>query len=192
MQGSNVSILRIIIDGNRYNRLGSRAAQDCAGGSNYAGHNSVFSGCNSCSFASSVTMFALCGTGLGWTGKGSMMQDSFVAHNGDHFTHNMWSDGVTLNQASPAVVQSNLFVDNSDINLILGSGTDSDVSDNVVFELQNGAFGGVMFDNFNGHTDGNFQGMQFHNNVINCNGRCDFGLQLGPHPWQACFIILSY
>ena len=82
------------------------------------------------------------------------MQDSFVGHNGDHFTRNMWSDGVTLNQASPAVVQNNLFIDNSDINLILGSGTDSDVSGNRVFELQNGAFGGVMFDNFNGNTDG--------------------------------------
>ena len=90
-----------------------------------------------------------------------------------------------MNQASPAVVQNNLFIDNSDINLILGSGSDSDVSGNVVFELQNGAFGGVMFDNFNGNTDGNFQGMQFHNNVIDCNGRCDFGLELGPHPWQA-------
>jgi hypothetical protein len=171
------------VDGNRYNRLNSRAAQDCAAGSNYAGHNAVFSGCDSCSFVSSVTMFAVCGTGMAWVGNGSRFQDSVASHNGDHYTHNMWSDGLTLNQASPAVVQNNLFIDNSDINLILGSGSDSDVSGNVIFELQNGAFGGVMFDNFNGNTDGNFIGMNFHNNVIDCNGRCDFGLELGPHPW---------
>lgn len=183
MQGSNVSLLRIIIDGNRYNRLGSRAAQDCSSGSNYAGHNAVFSGCDGCSFVSSVTMFALCGTGLGWTGRGSRVVDSVVRHNGDHFTHNMWSDGITLNQASPAVVQGNTFIDNSDINLIFGSGSGSDVSGNVVIELQNAAFGGVMFDNFNGNTDGNFVGMEFFNNSINCNGRCDFGLEIGPHPW---------
>jgi hypothetical protein len=85
--------------------------------------------------------------------------------------------------ASPSVVQGNLFIDNSDINLIFGSGSDSLVSDNIIFEMQNGAFGGVMFDNFNGHTDGNFVGMEFHSNQIECNGRCDFGLELGPHPW---------
>jgi hypothetical protein len=95
----------------------------------------------------------------------------------------MWSDGLTLNQASPAVVTDNLFIDNSDINLIFGSGTDSEVSGNTIFEMQNGAFGGVMFDNFNGNTDGDFIGMQFHNNDIDCNGRCDFGLEVGPHPW---------
>jgi len=183
MQGSNISVQRIIIDGNRYNRLNSHTAQDCASGSNYAGHNSVFSGCNDCSFISSVTMFAVCGTGLGWVGKGSRILDSAVIHNGDHFTHNMWSDGLTLNQASPTVVQGNLFIDNSDINLIFGSGSDSAVSDNIIFEMQNGAFGGVMFDNFNGNTDGNFVGMEFHNNIIDCNGQCDFGLELGPHPW---------
>jgi hypothetical protein len=95
----------------------------------------------------------------------------------------MWSDGLTLNQASPTVVRGNVFIDNSDINLILGSGADSVVSDNVVIELQNGAFGGIMLDNFNGSSDGNFVGMEFHNNSIQCNGRCDFGLELGPHPW---------
>ena len=183
MHGSNISIQRIIIDGNRYNRLNTPTAHDCANGSNYAGHNAIFSGCDGCSFTSSVTMFAVCGTGLGWTGKGSIVQDSVISHNGDHYTHNMWSDGLTLNQASPAVVTDNLFIDNSDINLIFGSGTDSEVSGNTIFEMQNGAFGGVMFDNFNGNTDGDFIGMQFHNNDIECNGRCDFGLEVGPHPW---------
>jgi hypothetical protein len=183
MQGSNISVFRIIIDGNRYNRLNSQTAKDCASGSNYAGHNSVFSGCNACSFTSSVTMFAVCGTGLGWVGNGSRVVDSVVCHNGDHYTHNMWSDGLTLNQASPTVVQDNIFIDNSDISLIFGSGRGSEVSGNLVFEMQNGAFGGVMFDNFNGHTDGDFLGMQFHNNNIVCNGRCDFGLEIGPHPW---------
>ena len=183
MQGSNISLERIIIDGNRYNRLNSRAAQDCQDGSNYAGHNGAFAGCTGCSFMSSVTMFAVCGSGLAWVGGGSRVVDSVICHNGDHYTRNMWSDGLTLNQASPAVVQRSMFIDNSDINLILGSGSNSDVSDNIIFEMQNGAFGGVMFDNFNGSTDGSFIGMEFHNNVINCNGKCDFGLELGPHPW---------
>ena len=102
MQGSNISVQRVIIDGNRYNRLNTRTAQDCTNGSNYAGHNSVFSGCNDCSFISSVTMFAVCGTGLGWVGKGSRILDSVVSHNGDHYTHNMWSDGLTLNQGNAA------------------------------------------------------------------------------------------
>ena len=183
MQGANVSINRIIIDGNRYNRLNTRTAQDCASGSNFAGHNSVFSGCNDCSFVSSVTMFAVCGTGLGWVGHSSRVTDSVISHNGDHYTHNMWSDGLTLNQASPTIVQGNLFIDNSDINLIFGSGSDSEVSGNTIFEMQNGAFGGVMFDNFNGSTDGDFVGMEYHHNVIDCNGQCDFGLEIGPHPW---------
>jgi hypothetical protein len=40
-----------------------------------------------------------------------------------------------------------------------------------------------MLDNFNGHAPGDFEGAQVIENTIACNGRCDYGIQVGPHPW---------
>lgn len=40
-----------------------------------------------------------------------------------------------------------------------------------------------MLDNFNGGMPGNYIGLEMFNNSIECNLLCDYGIELGPHPW---------
>jgi hypothetical protein len=104
-------------------------------------------------------------------------------HNGDHFTKNLWSDGLTMNSAPGASVSGTLFLDNSDVNFIIGGGPNAQVTGNRVVLRQNQAFAGMMMDNFNGATSGDFTGAVVSSNSIECNGRCHYGLEVGPHPW---------
>ncbi len=61
-------------------------------------------------------------------GRDAKVVNSAFLNNGDHFTQNMWSDGLTINSGPAAQVTGNFFVDNSDINLILGSGANATIA----------------------------------------------------------------
>ena len=50
---------------------------------------------------------------------------------------------MTLNQADGAAVTNSLFLDNSDVNLIIGGGVDGRLTNNVVQLRQNGCFAGA-------------------------------------------------
>ena len=68
--------------------------------------------------------------------------------------------------------------------LILGGGTSSIVSGNLITQSTQRAFAGLMLDNFNGGTSGDFSGTIVTGSVINCTTLlCDFGINLGPHAW---------
>ncbi len=41
---------------------------------------------------------------------------------------------------------------------------------------------GIMLDNFNGGTSGNFSGMVVTQNNVQCSSRCHYGIEVGPHP----------
>jgi len=180
---NNVHKDYIVLDGNRQNRLQSDAGSTCAGGTNSYGYNAANHQCDSCTFIGSVSMNALCGTGHEWYGADAVITDSLFMGNGDHWTLNMWSDGLTLNSAPQATVKNNHFIDNSDVNLILGSGAGATISGNIV-QMKNGyAFAGIMLDNFNDGTDGEFGGAVCTSNQVHCDAKCHFGIQLGPKPW---------
>ncbi len=46
-----------------------------------------------------------------------------------------------------------------------------------------------MLDNFGGAEDGNFVGAQVVKNTVTCNGRCHYGIMLGPHCWCGLFVF---
>jgi hypothetical protein len=60
---NGIQFQNIVLDGNRFVRLGTSAAQSCAAGDNAPGFNAGNHGCTDCSFTGSVSMFAICGTG---------------------------------------------------------------------------------------------------------------------------------
>jgi hypothetical protein len=95
----------------------------------------------------------------------------------------MWSDGITVTFTDNARVVSNYFADNSDVDLILGSNRGGLVQHNTIHHAWQDSFAGLMLDNFNGSAPGDFEGAQVIENTILCNGRCDYGIQIGPHPW---------
>jgi hypothetical protein len=120
MKGSRVVIDHMVIDGNRANRLSGPASQACASGNNQPGININVGGCIGCAFISSGSINAVCGSGQQWVGAECTLTDNLIADNGDHYTKNMWSDGLTLLDGDGCSVTGNSFSGNSDVNLILG------------------------------------------------------------------------
>lgn len=189
---AGVILDHLVVDGNRAARLGSAAATQCAAGANTYGFNALADNCAGCSFTHSASVQALCGSGFVWVGDNATVTHSFIANNGDHNTTNMWADGLTLLRSASAVVEDNRFEDNSDVDLILGGSTNASVRRNTVVHAGQPSFAGLMLDNFNASTPGDFTGTTVEANSIQCaNHLCDFGVEVGPSPWYASANILG-
>jgi hypothetical protein len=187
-----VVIDHIILDGNRDTRLASAAAAQCASGNNGSGFNASTPACTGCSFLRSGSVRALCGTGFEWRGDQATVDGSVFSGNGDHATKNMWSDGLTIHQSDGAVIKNSRFIDNSDVGFIIGGGQNATIQNNYVAQVHQSSFAGLMLDNFNGGTSGNFTGTTVSDNVVACAGlRCDFAIELGPHPWYLSANIIG-
>src|SRR5262249_32009968 len=117
-------------------------------------------------------------------GDNATIEGNVFYQNGDHNTHNMWSDGLTLLRSNGAAVRNNRFVDNSDVDFICGGAENATLEGNAVSQILQASFAGIMLDNFNGATPGKFGNTALKGNSVNCtNQLCDFGIELGPHPW---------
>lgn len=182
--GDGVHLEHLVLDGNRQARLGSRAAAVCAGGFNRVGFNATAQECQGCSFHHSASINALCGSGFEWLGDDASVIGSTFRDNGDNGRHMMWADGLTLLRSDRAVVRNNAFVDNSDIGFISGGARGGVFVDNVVHQARQLAFGGLMLDNFNGNTHGDFDGAVLQGNQVDCTAQqCNYGVVVGPHAW---------
>ncbi len=179
---SNVTLDHVVFDGNRGARLGTNMATACSQGNNGEGIN-VGSNCTSCTLSNMASARAICGTGMEWDGDGITVKDSWFVFNGDHTTQNMWSDGLTIHKSNSGVVDSCTFIDNSDVDLISGGGTNAKYTNNTVEQLQQSSFAGIMLDNFDSSALGDHTGAVVTNNLVACTAPCHFGIELGPHPW---------
>jgi hypothetical protein len=188
-----VTLDHLVLDGNRAARLGSTAAAQCAAGNNRYGFNARMSDCASCRFTSSVSRNALCGSGLEFRGHDAVITGNVFRANGQNAVNNMWSDGLTVHYSDRATIADNLFVDNSDVALILGGGRGAVVRNNSISQPGQVVFAGLMLDNFNGGTPGDFTGAVVSGNTIDCTAarNCHFGIELGPHPWYLSTSILA-
>lgn len=181
---SGVVFDHIVLDGNRVARIGSNAYKGCKAGNNGWGFNAKASNCKDCSFNYSASINALCGTGFEWRGDDANIHHSIFSGNGDHFDTRVWADGLTLLQSNNAVVTDNQFIDNSDIGFIVGGGRNAKIKNNVIKQRAMRAFAGVMLDNFNGGTSGDFTGAVISDNNVQCDqDKCLYGMNLGPHAW---------
>jgi hypothetical protein len=184
MQVSSVTLDHVVVDGNRGARLSSASATQCSQGNNGEGIN-VGANCASCTIAHVGSARALCGSGMEWDGDGIHVTDSVFLGNGDHATTNMWSDGLTIHKSNGGVVDHSSFIDNSDVGFISGGGTNAQYTNDVVEQLTQAAFAGMMLDNFNSGALGDHTGAVLSNNLVACPAICHFGIELGPHPWYA-------
>ncbi len=189
---SNVNLDRLIIDGNRNNRLNSQSGNECKNNvdNRNSGRNGVSDSCSGCSITNSIIANALCASGFIWIGDSCTFTNNQIINNGDHFTQNMWADGITCLGCDRTEISGNYFAENSDIDLILGSGHSSYVHDNTfVHDARNNrpSFGALMLDNFASTTSGDYADARIENNNINCGSGtgCCYGIELGPHPWYA-------
>jgi hypothetical protein len=189
-QVSNVTLDHIVVDGNRGARLGSPAAAACASGNNGEGIN-IGANCASCKIQGIGSIRAVCGTGLEWDGDHISVSSSTFQGNGDHGTQNMWSDGLTIHKSDGGVVDHCHFIDNSDVGFISGGGTNASYTNNEALQLTQASFAAIMLDNFNNNALGNHTGAQVTGNLVSCPGGCNFGIELGPHPWYQSANIMG-
>ena len=179
------------MNGNRNERMNSKAAQDCLTNNRSTGPNGFINSPFTI-VSNSVISSALCGSGMGFGGEYSIVYGNLFIGNGDHTTR--VSDGFTVGPSLGIRISYNLFQDNSDCNLILFGGPSATVNNNQIRMSgpQYQAFTGMMLDNMRVGINGlgDFTNASVISNDINCNYAsvagyygCDFGMEIGPYPW---------
>lgn len=184
------TIDHLVINGNRDGRGGTVAHGHCAAlDDNAYGFNGSFL-CSGCALRGSVSMNALCGTGFLVSGAGVTgvsIQNNTFAYNGRHTTMNMWSDGLTVHDASASDFSGNVFIDNTDIDLIFGGCQGCTIRNNTVTHTADpagGAFAAIMIQKWP-TTSGNYDGVEVSGNAIDCGPlrACGSGLYIGSESW---------
>ena len=110
-----------------------------------------------------------------------------IGPNGDHSPGNIWSDGVTIHDSDHASVTGNLFIDNTDVQLILGGCRECRVESNRFrhsASFSSASFAELMLQAWPS-TSGNYAGTIVRGNSIDCGERrrCGYGIMLGSAPW---------
>jgi hypothetical protein len=178
---SGLRLDHLVVDGNRAQRLATPAAAQCRQGDNQYGVNADIGACDGCRITSSVFQNALCGTGLRVNNVDVV--NSLFADNGVHTVGAidlLWSDGLTVGRCDRSYVVNNEFRDNTDIDLIFGSGNHCVGQDNRIrhgSDPSKSAF--VALSIFTWYTTGPYFGADFSFNDIDCAGQCGKGLSLG-------------
>lgn len=190
-RADRVVVDHVILDGNgaarRSDAGAARAA--CAAGRGrtimaYTGDDNAL--------VDSAVVGAMCGTAIGWSVSGvaarSRIQRNFVAHNGVDHTRatGLWSDGLTHD----LVVEDNVFLDDTDVDLILGGATGaSRIQRNTILHQEQESFAAFMLTNWSDPNDfsraqwADFRGLDVSGNTIACGSRCEIGMVLGVLPW---------
>jgi|GEM_PF-1751337 len=189
----DVTVEHLVIDGNRSARLSSSAASQCTGGSTRYGYNAQVSSCSYCRFRYDVSKNTLCGTSLEWVGSNATIVGNTFRANGQNAVNMMWADGLTALHVDYGTITDNLFVDNSDVALVVGGAINGYIARNTIQQSTQVAFAGLMLDNFNGSQPGDFTGAVVTQNSVSCTAQhyCHFGINLGPHPWYLSSNILG-
>jgi hypothetical protein len=185
---SNLILDHIALDGNiaprrvRYNN--SNWAMDAAG--RRTAMNGVIHACSGCQFLGFTSTRAAQGSGMEFYGDNAVFDGALFSENGWGATGfpNSWADGLTLLSSANAKVVNSKFIDNSDVDLIIGGAPNLIVSSNKFINRTNFSFAALMLDNFQNSQSGIFTNAIISNNSIDCSsGMCGIGIDLGPHFW---------
>lgn len=195
-----VTIDHIVLNGNRQARVGSAAHDSCASGADNAPGFNAAMRCDGCAFRHSVSMYAVCGTGLLVTGDvdnaqpgrepigtGIAIEDSAFAYNGRHRTPNLWADGLTVHDVTDSTFTGNRFIDNTDIDLIFGGCAGCTIRNNTVTHTADpeaGAYAAIMIQKWS-TTSGRYENVEVSGNRIDCGPllNCGSGLYIGSESW---------
>ena len=175
----HLTLDHLVLDGNKQLRGGSGSARRCASeqSENQYGFNADLNNCKECRVTNSTFKNALCGTGLRvW--NVSVVNSRFTG-NGVH-TGKMFADGLTVGRCDASYVVNNQLSDNTDVDLIFGSGIGCRGQDNVIThtpDRSQGSFVGLML--FTWYTAGHYFDSDFSFNRMDCADQCGIGLYLG-------------
>ena len=183
VQAHNVTLDHLVFNGNKANV----SCSGLAGGVLSAARTNV-------QIRNSVVKNSACGGGL-WLAGGTLQNTIYnntFAYNGRHHD-SVWADGVTVYSANGSSITNNEFIDNTDIDMVLGGCTSCTIQNNTfthTADFYGGSFAALTFHAWPGGTLGDYTGAIVSNNVIDCRGsgvsgahRCGFGLLLGSSAW---------
>jgi Right handed beta helix region len=115
------------------------------------------------------------------------VENNVIGPDGDHNPSEVWSDGVTIHETDHASVKGNLFIDNTDVQLILGGCRDCGVENNRFRHsgpFSSASFAELMLQAWP-NTSGDYRGTVVRGNSIDCgeHRRCGYGIMVGSAPW---------
>jgi hypothetical protein len=179
----------LVFNGNNAARLQSEAATGCTGlTDNYYGYN-VTVAADGVRLLNSVSRNALCGTGMEIDGKNKLiLTKNIFAYNGIHGLTGLWADGLTVTDAVGSVISDNTFIDNTDVDFILGGCVDCTIQRNLVEHsdrYESSSYVAMMLTVWAApafpSSSGDFTGADIAHNGIDCGPgkRCGFGLDIG-------------
>lgn len=185
-------VAHIVLDGNRFARLETAAGLSCINGADnrQMATNGYVMSSDNVTWTGSASINALCASGLEWSGDGCNIANSFFGNNGDH--PKRVSDGLTLLQCRWGTVTNVVFVDNSDVNFIHGCSQGTTVTGVTIQMVASNSYAGIMLDDFDGSTCGNYEGMVLSQATIQCGTfQCDFGIEVGPLAWYEAHNVIG-
>ena len=177
---NNWEISHMTFDGNRFYR---NNAWTCNGSYNPGGSNLIVKGSGFVIRYVESTQ-ALCGSALEVNGSDYYIYDSVFTANGfadGQYYPFTFADGLTALRCEGGTIWNNYFVDNTDVDLIVGTGTYCTVRFNTVQHSNQFGFAGMQV----GGNNANLSGSSISNNSVQAGyNLLSFGLVLGAHPWN--------
>lgn len=204
VETNNLTLDHIIINGNNKERLNGPAGGYLAKANTGIGHNLMVMSCNGCVFSNNVLKNGLSATAFGYNyvdpahgyqpvnNHDTVIKNNLIANNGIHNRTLSWSDGFSFHDGNNFTIVGNEFVNNTDIDFIMGGCTNCSIERNKIThttDFEGGSFAAMNFQAWvtGGvqSSSGDFTGSTIANNIIDCSSmkRCGFGLYLGSKAW---------
>lgn len=189
LQATALKALRfLILDGNKDNRRASPAARACPTSNPY-GFNTLIDS-DHLTIEGNVVKNALCGGALvlGRGHVGVTIRNNLIKDNGIHTRRGLWSDGLTVSDLADSVLVDNRFLDNTDIDFILGGCQRCEIRGNEIRHTASrdgGSFAALMLYRWV-RTSGDFSGTVISDNTIDCGPQrqCGTALYIGTEGWS--------
>ena len=186
LTGIGGAIDHLVINGNKSERKARLGAKGCTFPMRNGGLD-----CTECTMTNSVSKNAFCGPGLqlGVDGNNLLISRNTFAFNGIHTSDGIWADGLTALQIHNSSIVDNDFIDNTDVDLVMGGCPDCRVRNNRIVHTNDprgASFAALIVHAWPASsTSGDYTGADISNNSIDCGmaKHCGFGLLVGADPW---------
>jgi hypothetical protein len=184
---SGVSLVHLIIEGSanpeRSGACTRPETRPSGGGVRIVGSNFALQKSVVRNFTCYTSLEVLAGS------KNDTIEDNLIGPNGDHRPGGLWSDGITIHNSENSLVRRNIFVDNTDVQLIFGGCVHCQVEGNKFYHtgpFARASFAELMLHAFP-NTSGDYQGTLVTDNHIDCGKarRCGYGIMIGTNPWRS-------
>jgi parallel beta-helix repeat protein len=134
----------------------------------------------------SQSQHALCGSGLGLTGNFTVT-NNYIAYNGrDKYAGGSgehWSDGITIIRCDSGTISGNTLVDNTDIGIVYGGGSNCSIQNNTIWNGGKYAFAGLHDFRFPQNSSDSPGTVISGNQITSLYNMMSIGLLVGSHPW---------